>query len=315
VILDVLTLFPEILHSFLSQSILAKALKKGLLAVNLVNIRDFAHDRHRTADDRPYGGGPGMVLKPDPLGEALDSQLAQPGPRPLVVNLTPSGRLLNQDLVKELSASPRLVLICGRYEGVDQRVLDLYADLDLSIGDYVLNGGEVPAMVLIEALARLIPGFLGDEESSLEESHSYGLLEHPLYTRPSVWRGRAVPSILLSGNHAQVAAYRLSEAVARTRAVRPELLERPDLLDRLSGVLSRPGAPLQGRPSGRQRRAGPAGAVPAEAEAFEAGPAGAEAGPAKAEAFEAGPAGAEAALAGQPSGQPGQGPPDGPETP
>jgi tRNA (guanine37-N1)-methyltransferase len=243
-IIDVLTLFPEILRSFLSQSLMAKALAKGLLAVNLVDIRAFASGRHRQADDRPYGGGPGMVLKPEPLAAALDSVLAGAPERPLVINLTPSGRRLDQDLVRGLSGRGRLVLICGRYEGIDQRVLDLYAGLDLSIGDYVLNGGEVPAMVLVEALARLIPGFLGHGDSCLEESHGYGLLEHPLYTRPRLWRGLAVPAALMSGDHAQVAAFRLAGAVERTRALRPDLLERPDLEDRLAAVLERPGSPL-----------------------------------------------------------------------
>ena len=250
-IIDVLTLFPDIFSSFLSQSLLAKALAKSLLTVNLRDIRAHAHDRHGTADDRPYGGGPGMVLKPEPLAEALDELLSNAPSRPLVINLTPSGQLFNQGLARSLAERDHLALICGRYEGIDQRALDLYADLDLSIGDYVLSGGEVPAMVVIEAVARLIPGFMGHEDSTLEESHGYGLLEHPLYTRPRVWRGMAVPDILLSGNHAQVAAFRLAEAVAKTRSVRPELLEKPDLLDRLAEVLERPGAPLQGKRSGR----------------------------------------------------------------
>jgi tRNA (guanine37-N1)-methyltransferase len=266
-IIDVLSLFPDIFASFLSQSLLAKALAKGLLAVNLHDIRAHAHDRRGTADDRPYGGGPGMVMKPEPLAEALDEAIAQARARgqdpPLVINLTPSGKLLTQDLAKSLAEKPRLALICGRYEGVDQRVLDLYADMDLSIGDYVLSGGEVPAMVVIEAVSRLLPGFMGHEESTLEESHGYGLLEHPLYTRPRLWRGLAVPDALLSGDHAQVAAYRLAEAVARTRAVRPELLERPDLLDRIAEVLERPGAPLEGKrckaKRGKRPRGSPSG--------------------------------------------------------
>jgi tRNA (guanine37-N1)-methyltransferase len=244
-IFDVVTLFPEIFASFLGQSLLAKALTKGLLTVNIVNIRNFTHDRHQTADDRPYGGGPGMVLKPEPVAEALDQLLDQGGPKPLIINLTPSGKLLNQGLIKTLSTQERLTLICGRYEGIDQRVLDIYVDMELSIGDYVVNGGEVPAMVLIEALARTVPGFLGSDQSIVEESHSHGLLEHPVYTRPPVFRNLAVPSILLSGNHAQVAAFRLAEAVAKTRAVRPELLERPELVDETASVLGRPGAPLR----------------------------------------------------------------------
>ncbi|MDR1657328.1 MAG: tRNA (guanosine(37)-N1)-methyltransferase TrmD [Deltaproteobacteria bacterium] len=251
-IFDVLTLFPAIFDSFLTQSLLAKALTKGIITVNLINIRDFTSDRHRTADDRPYGGGPGMVLKPEPLGLALESVLAQAPPQRLVINLTPSGRQLDQDLVRELSARPRLILLCGRYEGIDQRVLDVYSNLELSIGDYVLNGGEVPAMVLIEALSRLIAGFLGDEESLLDESYSSGLLEYPHYTRPRVWRNLAVPEILVSGNHAQVAAFRLAEAVAKTRARRPDLLASPDLEKRQAEIFSRPGSPLKPRPDQTQ---------------------------------------------------------------
>jgi tRNA (guanine37-N1)-methyltransferase len=246
-IFDLVTLFPDIFTSFLGQSLLAKALDKGLLSVNLVNIRNFTHDRHQTADDRPYGGGPGMVLKPEPLAEALDWLLEQGGLKPLIINLTPSGKLLNQDLIKKLSTQQRFVLICGRYEGIDQRVLDIYVDLELSIGDYVVNGGEVPAMILIEALARTIPGFLGSSESILEESHSHGLLEHPVYTRPRTFRNRSVPNILLSGNHAQIAAFQLAEAVEKTRAVRPELLDRPDIVEYAASVLGRPGAPLKNR--------------------------------------------------------------------
>jgi tRNA (guanine37-N1)-methyltransferase len=266
--IDVLALFPEILRSFLSQSLLAKALSKGLLAVNLIDVRSYASDRHRTADGRPYGGGPGMVMRPEPLAAALDDLLGGCPERPLIINLTPSGRRLDDALARELAGRRRLALVCGRYEGIDQRVLDLYVDLDLSIGDYVLSGGEVPAMVVIEAVARLVPGYLGDAESAAEESHGFGLLEHPLYTRPRVWRGLEVPKVLLSGDHAQVAAYRLAESVARTRAVRPELLERPEAVERLIEVLGRPGSALSGRGRGRRPKAEAGG----EARAPGAGP-------------------------------------------
>ncbi|MDR3204976.1 MAG: tRNA (guanosine(37)-N1)-methyltransferase TrmD [Deltaproteobacteria bacterium] len=245
--IEILTIFPDIFSSFLSESLLAKALAKGLLTVDLINIRDFTHDRHRTVDDRPYGGGPGMVIKPEPLSEAIDSRLALGGPKPFIINLTPSGRLLEQVLVGQLAQKERLMLICGRYEGVDQRVLDLYSDMDLSIGDYVLNGGEVPAMVLIEAMARLIPGFLSDSSSVQDDSHSYGLLEHPLYTRPRVFRSLSVPPVLLSGHHAQVAAYRLGEAMAKTRAVRPDLLEKKDVMERTIMFFSQSSSPLKGK--------------------------------------------------------------------
>ncbi|MDR2387035.1 MAG: tRNA (guanosine(37)-N1)-methyltransferase TrmD [Deltaproteobacteria bacterium] len=235
----VLSLFPDIFASFLAESLLAKAIKKGLLSVDLVNIRDFTFDRHRTADDRPYGGGPGMVLKAEPVALALEAVLAKAGPKPLIAHLSPSGQTLNQALVRELASRERIVLICGRYEGLDQRVINQFVDLELSVGDYVLNGGEVPAMTVIEATARLIPGFLGHPESSRDESHGYGLLEYPLYTRPRIWRGAQVPEILLSGNHAQIAAFRLAEAVAKTRLVRPELMANPNLVDEVARALGR----------------------------------------------------------------------------
>ncbi|MDR1606939.1 MAG: tRNA (guanosine(37)-N1)-methyltransferase TrmD [Deltaproteobacteria bacterium] len=243
-IFDVLTIFPGLFSSFLAESLLAKALAKGLLTVNLIDIRDFTNDTHRTVDDRPYGGGPGMVMKPEPLTLALESILKSSEPRPKTICLSPSGPTLNQKMVRQLASLPRIILICGRYEGIDQRFLDLFAIEELSIGDYVLNGGEVPAMALIESISRLIPGFLGKDESLIEESHSHGLLEHPHYTRPPEFRGLTVPQILLSGHHAQVAAYRLAEAMAKTRAIRPDLLARPELEEETVAALGREGAAL-----------------------------------------------------------------------
>jgi tRNA (guanine37-N1)-methyltransferase len=233
----VLTLFPRLFDSFLAESLLAKAIAKGLTAVEIIDVRDYCFDRHRTADDRPYGGGPGMVIMAEPLALALEALLARGGPKPLVVHLTPSGRTLNQELVRSLAKQEKIALVCGRYEGIDQRFVDSFVDLEISVGDYVLNGGEVPAMAIIEATARLLPGFMGHPGSTLDESHGYGLLEHPLYTRPQVWRGQAVPDILLSGNHAQISAFRLSEAVAKTRLVRPELLDNPNLVDQVAQAL------------------------------------------------------------------------------
>jgi tRNA (guanine37-N1)-methyltransferase len=251
-IFDVLTIFPGLFASFLAESLLAKAILKGLVAVNLVNPRDFAKDRRRTVDDRPYGGGPGMVMSPEPLALALESILKTTEPKPYVAALTPSGQPLCQKKVKSLAQKARIVLVCGRYEGLDQRFLDLFADEEISIGDFVVSGGEVPAMLVIEAVSRLIPGFLGKNESLVEESHSYGLLEHPHYTRPPVFRGLAVPKILLSGHHAQVAAYRLAEAMAKTRAVRPDLLARPEFEEEALAALLRPGSPLSGKnPAGK----------------------------------------------------------------
>jgi tRNA (guanine37-N1)-methyltransferase len=251
-IFDVLTIFPGFFGAFLAESLVAKARARGLLTVNLVNVRDFSFDRHRTVDDRPYGGGPGMVMMAEPLALALESRFAPGEERPWVVYLTPSGATLTQEKVRVLAQKPKIALVCGRYEGVDQRFVDLFVDEEISIGDYVLSGGEAPAIVLIEAISRLIPGFLGKEESLAEESHSFGLLEHPHYTRPPLFRGLKVPEILLSGHHAQVAAYRLAESLAKTRAVRPDLLDRPGLLEEAVATLSRPGAPLAG-PTGKKK--------------------------------------------------------------
>jgi tRNA (guanine37-N1)-methyltransferase len=244
VIFDVLTLFPEIFRSYLSESLLAKAIERDLIRVDVVDIRGFAQGKHRQADDRPFGGGAGMVMMAEPLALAIESRLSLDGPRPLVISLSPSGRLLDQRLVQRLAGQERLLLICGRYEGVDQRVLDLHAHMEISIGDYVLSGGEVPAMAIIEAVSRLIPGYMGKSESTLEESHSYGLLEYPLYTRPRIWRGKEAPTILFTGHHAQIAAWRLAEAVEKTKKVRPELLERPELEEELLTALEGSRSPL-----------------------------------------------------------------------
>ncbi|MDR2349388.1 MAG: tRNA (guanosine(37)-N1)-methyltransferase TrmD [Deltaproteobacteria bacterium] len=223
---DVLTLFPGVFESFLAESLFAKAISKKLVLVNLVNIRDFAPDARKTADDRPYGGGPGMVLKPEPIGLALDSLLEESETKPPVIFLSPSGKTLNQSLAKSLHENhKRLILICGRYEGVDQRVLDHYGALSLSIGDYVLNGGEVPAMVLMECVSRFVPGFLGEKESLEDDSFSQGLLECPVFTRPREYKGLGVPETLLSGNHKEIEKWRRDESLKRTESERPELLE------------------------------------------------------------------------------------------
>lgn len=244
-LINVITLFPEMFRSFLAESMMGKALAKGVLTIDLISPREFAGDRHQTADDRPYGGGPGMVLKPEPLGRAIEAALAK-GRDGRVVFLTPSGQPLKQPMIREWAELPQLVLVCGRYEGFDQRALDLWADEEVSLGDYVLNGGEVPAMAVIEAVARLRPGFMGRLESALEESHASGLLEYPHYTRPPVFQGLAVPEVLLSGHHGQVAAYRLEKALARTLARRPELLVKAELAPQARLALARAG--LENRP-------------------------------------------------------------------
>lgn len=221
----VLTLFPNLFQSFLTESLLKKAITRKLLKINIINIRDYTTDPHQTADDRPYGGGPGMVLKPEPIALALDDLISQSPKRPLIVALSPAGKTFTQTFAREFQRHNSIVLICGRYEGIDQRVMDLYCDLELSIGDYVLNGGEVPAMVVIEAVARLIPGFVGEKDSHEVESFSDGLLEHPHYTRPMEFKGLKVPEVLLNGNHKEIELFRKEQALLKTKKQRPELLD------------------------------------------------------------------------------------------
>jgi tRNA (guanine37-N1)-methyltransferase len=223
-IVDVITIFPGMFEDPMSTSMLGLARERGLLDLRLHDLREWTTDRHRTTDDYPYGGGPGMVMKPEPLFAAVDAvqQLADnPG---LVVFFTPAGRRFDQALARTLSTEERLVFVCGRYEGFDERVLVL-ADLELSIGDYVLTGGELPAMVVADAVVRLLPGVLGDEASAVEESFAEGLLEYPQYTRPPEFRGMVVPEVLRSGDHARIAAWRREQSIRRTAAIRPDLLK------------------------------------------------------------------------------------------
>jgi tRNA (guanine37-N1)-methyltransferase len=203
------------------ESIVKRARDFGVLDLRITDIRDFATDRHRTADDAPYGGGPGMVMKPGPLFAAVEAVRDQDS---RVILLSPQGRLFNQAVAVELSTLPRLVLVCGHYEGVDERVHQHLVDDELSIGDYVLTGGELAAMVIVDAVVRLLPGVLGSSESALDESHAGGLLEYPHYTRPAEFRGWQVPDVLLSGNHAEIARWRRRQALERTRQRRPDLL-------------------------------------------------------------------------------------------
>jgi tRNA (guanine37-N1)-methyltransferase len=230
---DILTLFPEMFQGPLSTGLLQRAVSRGLVAIKLRNIRDYTHDRHHTVDDSPYGGGAGMVLKPEPIFEAVESLKSgmpseQAATLPVIL-LTPQGRLFSQQIAAELSQYLQVVLICGRYEGVDERVRERLVTDEISIGDYVLGGGELAAMVIVDAVARLLPGVLGSEESSLDESHATGLLEYPQYTRPPVYRDWPVPEVLLSGNHAQIADWRREQAIIRTLKRRPEMLERVQL--------------------------------------------------------------------------------------
>jgi tRNA (guanine37-N1)-methyltransferase len=219
--IDVLTLFPEMFAGPLDVSIIQRARKSGLLDLRIHNLRDWTHDRHKTVDDRPFGGGAGMVLKPEPLFEAIES-LA--GSESHVVLMTPVGRVFNQAVAREFAVRSHLLLICASYEGVDERVIETLVDEEISIGDYVLTNGGLPTMVVVDAVTRLLPGALGDDASAQEESFSKDLLEYPHYTRPGEFRGMAVPEVLLSGNHAQIAAWRAVQARRRTEQRRPDLL-------------------------------------------------------------------------------------------
>lgn len=218
--IDILTLFPAMFAGPLDESIIKRAREAGLLDLRIHNLRDYAHDRHKTVDDRPFGGGPGMLLKPEPIFEAVET-LAREKTR--VVLLSPSGRTFNQAIAAELAACDDLLFVTGHYEGFDERIRERLADDELSIGDYVLTNGALPVMVIIDAVTRLLPGALGDDESAREESFSHGLLEYPQYTRPAEFRGMKVPEVLLSGNHAEIARWRSEQARNRTRAQRPDL--------------------------------------------------------------------------------------------
>ncbi len=222
---DVLTLFPEAFAGPLDVSIIKRAREAGLLDLRLHDIREHATDRHRTVDDQPFGGGHGMVMKVDVLDAALQATQSASEPPGQVIYLSPQGELLNDALVRELAAHPRLVLVSGRYEGVDERFVEHCVDREVSIGDYILTGGELPAMVLIEAVARHLPGTLGDDASPREESFADGLLEHPQYTRPAEYRGWNVPEVLLSGHHAEIEKWKEEQRLQRTRRRRPDLLE------------------------------------------------------------------------------------------
>lgn len=223
--IDVLTLFPEALEPFFASSIMGRAQAAEVVSIQCTNIRDFATDRHRSVDDRPFGGGPGMVMMCGPLVDAVET-VEKDDPTPATrILLSPQGERLNQSMVKELAKCRRLLIICGHYEGFDERISENLKPREISIGDYVLSGGEAAAMVFVDAVVRLLPGALGDEESSTEESFSEGLLEYPQYTRPREFRGLKVPEVLLSGNHAQIAEWRQAEAIRRTSQRRPDLLE------------------------------------------------------------------------------------------
>ena len=232
--IDILTLFPEMFQGPFSTSILKRAIDRKLVSISLHNIRDHTHDKHHTVDDYAYGGGAGMVLKPEPIFEAVESIKSgyadQESNQLPVILLTPQGRCFCQEIAYELSKRSHLILICGRYEGVDERVREHLVTDEISIGDYVLSGGELAAMVVVDAVVRLLPGVLGSEASAADDSHATGLLEYPQYTRPAVYRGWSVPQVLLSGDHAQIAKWRREQAIQRTLERRPELLAKASLL-------------------------------------------------------------------------------------
>lgn len=225
---DVFTLLPDTFAPYLQASILLKAAERGLLEFHVHNIRDYTHDRHHTTDDTPYGGGGGMVLKPEPVFEAIESVLG-PTPACPVVLMTPQGRVFNQKIALDLARQSQIALLCGRYEGIDERIREHLVTDEISIGDYVLTGGELPALILIDAIARLLPGVLGDPDGAMDDSHASGLLEYPHYTRPQEFRGWGVPETLLSGDHGKIARWRREQSLLRTLQKRPDLLESAPL--------------------------------------------------------------------------------------
>ena len=226
--IDVLTLFPEVIEPFCGASIIGRAQRAGIVTIRTTNIRDFATDRHKSVDDRPFGGGPGMVMMCPPLYAAVEKVESEDSAVPTRILLSPQGERLTQSVARELAAQSRLLVICGHYEGFDERIRLGLKPREISVGDYVLSGGEPAAMVLIDAVVRLLPGALGDEESTTEESFSAGLLEYPHYTRPREFRGMAVPEVLISGDHAKIEQWRRDESLRRTRERRPDLLPECD---------------------------------------------------------------------------------------
>lgn len=221
---DVFTLLPDTFTPYLQASILQKAAERGLLDFRVHNIRDYTHDKHHTTDDTPYGGGGGMVMKPEPVFESIESVLG-PVPTCPVILMTPQGRVFNQKIAIELASQPQIALLCGRYEGIDERIREHLVTDEISIGDYVLTGGELPALILIDAISRLLPGVLGDPDGAMDDSHASGLLEYPHYTRPPEFRGWGVPETLLSGDHGKISKWRREQSLLRTLAKRPDLLD------------------------------------------------------------------------------------------
>lgn len=236
--IDLLTLFPDMCETVMAESIVGRARRKGALQVCCHQIRDYAYDKHQRVDDSPFGGGMGMLLMAEPIALCMDDLIRHLGYKPHTVYMSPQGKTLTQRRVGELAAMDGLVILCGHYEGVDERVLDAYVDEEISAGNYVVTGGELPALMLADSVSRMIPGVLSDEECFQEESHFHSLLEYPQYTRPALWRGRQVPEVLLSGNHEKVRLWHRQQSLARTLRKRPELLAHAELSEKDTSFLA-----------------------------------------------------------------------------
>lgn len=227
--IDIMTLFPEMCERVLDESIIGRARRQGIISVDCHNIRDYTTDRHRHVDDMPYGGGQGMLMKPEPIEACFNAISAQCSSRPFLIYMSPKGKVFNQSIARELLGMENICLLCGHYEGIDQRVIDSMVDMELSVGDYVLTGGEMPALIVTDAVCRMVPGVLAENACFEDESHYSGLLEHPQYTRPPVWNGMSVPEELLSGHHANLARWKRINALEQTAKYRPDLLENAEL--------------------------------------------------------------------------------------
>lgn len=224
--IDIVTLFPEMCQSVMDHSIVGRGRKRGHLQICFHQLRDFAYDKHQRVDDCPFGGGKGMLLKPEPIGECFDALIEHLGKKPHIIYMSPKGKVLDQEKVKDLAKLDNIAILCGHYEGVDERILLEYVDEEISCGDYVLTGGEMPAMILADAVSRMLPGVLSDDVCFTDESHFSGLLEHPQYTRPAVWKGREVPKILTSGDHKKIDNWKHIQSLKRTKQFRPDMFDK-----------------------------------------------------------------------------------------
>ena len=235
--IDILTLFPEMCKIVMGESIIGRAINKGVIEVYCHQIRDYTYDKHNRVDDSPYGGGKGMLLLAEPLADCFENVCKELGTRPYLIYMSPQGKVLTQEKVKEISQYNNLAILCGHYEGVDERFIEEFVDEQISIGDFVLTGGELPALVMADAICRMVPGVLSDSECFEDESHYKGLLEYPQYTRPSVWRGKKVPEVLLSGHHKNIENWRHEQSLIKTAKVRPDMLEKIEITEKDMEIL------------------------------------------------------------------------------